>query len=614
VTDTPEPTPARRPDQPGDSSGRRIDPLGTAQTGTHPAAPIGTRERTPVDDAADRLLESFAALDPEEATLLGVAGNDTRLTDHSVAGIEARTHLFRRVLAEVGTLHPADEVDAVTLDVMRERATREIALAEAGERARALDVLGSPVQTIRDAFDLMPTAGTDDWAVVAERLRAVPDAVASYVSALRDSAAAGRVPARRQVLACARQCDDNVGPDGFFLATAARARAGSTADSDVAEATDARTGAEPLPASLVSGIEAAAAAAADSYGGLARYLREELLDVAVEQDAVGTERYAPRLAYFLGDEVDLAETYAWGVAEVERLRAEGTQVARELGAGSIEEAVHALEHDEQRLVHGAEAFRDWMQGVSDEAVSALAGSHFDVPEEIRRLDCRIAPTHTGVVYYTPPSEDLVRPGAMWWSVPKGMTSFSTWQQRTTVYHEGVPGHHLQIGQTVLRAGLLNRYRRSGVWVSGHGEGWALYAERLMAELGFLDDPGDRLGLVASQLLRSVRVVLDIGVHCGFEAPASAGGGAWDYEKAWAYLTGNVPEPEATLRFELDRYLGHPGQAPSYKVGERAWLDLREQARVRDGSAFDLAAWHRRALDLGSVGLGTLRRALTPTGA
>ncbi|WP_336920890.1 DUF885 domain-containing protein [Aquipuribacter sp. SD81] len=579
----------------GDPGGRVIEPLVTAQTGIAPTVPLGARERTPVDELAERYLDEYAALDPEQATQMGVAGHDTRLTDHSVVGIDARAALRRRVLREAADLQPADDVDVVTLDVLTERLTREVALAESGERARALDVLGSPVQSIRESFDLLATDGADDWAVVAQRLRAVPDAVASYEQALQHSADAGRVAARRQVLACAAQCDDNTGADGFFARLAA-----------ASERTDG------VPATLVQEVRAAAEGAAEAYAGLATYLREDLLGRAPEADAVGEERYAPRLAYFLGEEVDLQETYEWGVAEVERLRAEGTELARALGADGIEAAAAALERDERRLVHGAEAFRDWMQQVSDEAVDALAGTHFDVPEEVRRLECRIAPSHTGVVYYTAPSEDLVRPGAMWWSVPKGMTSFSTWQQRTTVYHEGVPGHHLQIGQTVVRAGVLNRYRRSGAWVSGHGEGWALYAERLMAELGFLDDPGDRLGLVASQLLRSVRVVLDIGVHCGFEAPASAGGGAWTYEKAWSYLSGNVPEPEAVLRFELDRYLGHPGQAPSYKVGERVWLGLREDAAARAGGDFDLAAWHRRALDVGSVGLGTLRRALAPT--
>ena len=553
---------------------------------------------TAVDALAEELLDAYAALDPEFATSAGIAGHDHRLTDHSVAGIGERTALFRHVLARLDALEPVDATDEITADVLRERAGAEIAMAETGEHARALDVLGSPVQRMREVFDLMPTDDDADFACIAERLRAVPDAVRGYLSALRDSAAQGRVAARRQVLACALQCDDNVGPDGFFVTTAVRARTAVLLESS-----------DPLPPELLTELDDAALGASAAYEELARVLREELLPLAPDADAVGEQRYAVRLRHYLGADVDLRETYDWGVAEVERLTAVATSIARSLGATTIAEAVELLEHDPARLVNGAEAFRDWMQATSDEAVQALSGTHFDIPEQIRTLDCRIAPTSTGVVYYTPPSEDLTRSGAMWWSVPKGTTSFGTWQQRTTVYHEGVPGHHLQLAQTVLRTGTLNRYRRLGVWVSGHGEGWALYAEQLMAELGFLDDPGDRLGLLVSQLLRSARVVLDIGVHCGFPAPARAGGGEWTYDTAWAYLTGVAPEPEATLRFELDRYLGHPGQAPSYKVGERTWLELREQARERDGEAFDLAAWHRRALDLGSVGLETLRRAL-----
>ena len=559
---------------------------------------ISARIPTAVDALAEELLDAYAALDPEFATSAGIAGHDHRLTDHSVAGIGERTALFRHVLARLDALEPVDATDEITADVLRERAGAEIAMAETGEHARALDVLGSPVQRMREVFDLMPTDDDADFACIAERLRAVPDAVLGYLSALRDSAAQGRVAARRQVLACALQCDDNVGPDGFFVTTAARARTAVLLESS-----------DPLPPELLAELDDAALGASAAYEELARMLREELLPLAPDADAVGEQRYAVRLRHYLGADVDLRETYDWGVAEVERLTAVATSIARSLGATTIAEAVELLEHDPARLVNGAEAFRDWMQATSDEAVRALSGTHFDIPEQIRTLDCRIAPTSTGVVYYTPPSEDLTRSGAMWWSVPKGTTSFGTWQQRTTVYHEGVPGHHLQLAQTVLRTGTLNRYRRLGVWVSGHGEGWALYAEQLMAELGFLDDPGDRLGLLVSQLLRSARVVLDIGVHCGFPAPARAGGGEWTYDTAWAYLTGVAPEPEATLRFELDRYLGHPGQAPSYKVGERTWLELREQARERDGEAFDLAAWHRRALDLGSVGLETLRRAL-----
>jgi uncharacterized protein (DUF885 family) len=198
---------------------------------------------------------------------------------------------------------------------------------------------------------------------------------------------------------------------------------------------------------------------------------------------------------------------------------------------------------------------------------------------------------------------------MWWSVPEGVTDFSTWRELSIVYHEGVPGHHLQVAQTVYRRDLLNRWRRLGSWTAGHGEGWALYAEWLMADLGFLDEPGDFLGMLDSQSLRAARVVLDIGVHCGFDAPAEVGGGSWDYDKAWRFLTAHASSAHELLRYELDRYLGWPGQAPAYKLGERLWLQLRDEVRRREGDAFDLRGFHRRALDIGSVGLDVLRGAV-----
>jgi uncharacterized protein (DUF885 family) len=198
---------------------------------------------------------------------------------------------------------------------------------------------------------------------------------------------------------------------------------------------------------------------------------------------------------------------------------------------------------------------------------------------------------------------------MWWAVPAGINEFSTWREVTTVYHEGAPGHHLQVAQTAYRSAILNRWRRLASWVSGHGEGWALYGERLMADLGFLDDPADYLGMLDGQSLRAARVVLDIGMHCGLPAPAEVGGGEWTYDKAWQFLSAHANSAEEFLRFELDRYLGWPGQAPSYKIGERLWLQLREDARAKEGDAFDLKAFHRSALDIGSVGLDVLRAAV-----
>jgi uncharacterized protein (DUF885 family) len=356
---------------------------------------------------------------------------------------------------------------------------------------------------------------------------------------------------------------------------------------------------------------AAARGASDAYERLAGFLREELLPTASDVDAVGVERYRLHSRTFLGAVIDLEETYHWGQQELARITADMASTAERIKPGAtVQEAIEYLDAAGGHALHGTEELQRWMQQTSDEAIAALADVHFDIPEPIRRLECRIAPTTQGGIYYTGPSEDLVtRPGRMWWSVPKGVTEFSTWRERTTVYHEGVPGHHLQIAQTVYRRDILNRWRRTASWISGHGEGWALYAERLMADLGYLDDPADYLGMLDGQSLRAARVVLDIGFHCGFEAPAEVGGGQWTYDKAWAFLNAHANMAEGFLRFELDRYLGWPGQAPSYKVGERLWLQLREAARAQEGDAFDLKAFHRRALDIGSVGLDVMRAAV-----
>ncbi|NEB06427.1 DUF885 domain-containing protein, partial [Streptomyces sp. SID13726] len=244
-----------------------------------------------------------------------------------------------------------------------------------------------------------------------------------------------------------------------------------------------------------------------------------------------------------------------------------------------EAAVAALDADPARTLHGTDALRSWMQETSDAAITALNGVHFDVPTPVLDLECMIAPTQTGGIYYTPPSDDFSRPGRMWWSVPSDVTEFNTWREKTTVYHEGVPGHHLQCGQAVYARATLNTWRRLACWVSGHGEGWALYAERLMADLGFLDDDGDRLGMLDAQRMRAARVVLDIGVHLGLPAPERWSGGTWDADKALTFLRANVNMPDSFVRFELDRYLGWPGQAPSYKVGQRLWEATRYDARA-----------------------------------
>ncbi len=552
------------------------------------------RPKTAVDAVADAYFAAKVALSPTLATYLGIPGHDEDFDDFSPDGHRAHSELRVATLHRLEAASPVDHVDRVTVAAMRER----LGLAEesyhAGLDEMALNVIASPLQDVRSIFDLMPTADDAAWATIAARMSKVPAALDQYRSSLLAARSAGNVAPKRQVEQCVQQCADLVADGGYFRDLVSGARCGDAA----------------LANAVQSALERAATSAADAYDGLGRFLGEELLDAAPEADACGRDVYALVSRLFVGAEVDLEETYQWGQDELARITAEMHDVAERIRpAATVREAIAVLDADPAYQLHGTEELRAWMQAKADEVIHDLADTHFDIPEPVRSIECMIAPVHTGGIYYTGPSDDFSRPGRMWWSVPSGVTEFGTWRELTTVYHEGVPGHHLQIGQTVFRSDTLNDWRRLDAWTSGHGEGWALYAERLMAELGYMDEPGNRMGLLDGQSLRAARVVIDIGVHCGFQAPAEVGGGTWTYDKAWQFLGAHVNIDEALRRFELDRYLGWPGQAPSYKIGERLWRELRQQVQARDGAAFDLKRFHRAALDIGSVGLDVLRDAV-----
>jgi uncharacterized protein (DUF885 family) len=553
-----------------------------------------TRQPTAVDAVAEEHFEAVVAASPIEATYLGVPGHDTELDDLSPDGYAHEAELARRALDRLARVEPVDDVDRVTVAAMRERLGLTVEAHEAGYDRMALNVVASPMQAVRGVFDLMPTATQDDWATIAARLRAVPAALEQWTVTLRESADRGLVTPRRQVERCIAQCEDLTGPDGYYADLLGGARAGD----------------QPLGDGVAEDLRAGVEAAAAAYRRLGEDLATHLLGRAPESDAAGVDRYRVASRQFLGAAVDLEETYAWGQEEVDRLHAEMAATAERVRPGTtVKEAIALLDRDPAYVLHGTGALRRWMQDRADAVIGDLADVHFDIPQQVRTIEACIAPTHTGGIYYTGPSDDFSRPGRMWWSVPKDVTEFGTWRELTTVYHEGVPGHHLQVGQTVARRDLLNRWRRHMCWTSGYGEGWALYAEWLMADLGYMHDPGNYMGLLDGQSLRAARVVIDIGVHCGFAAPAEVGGGAWTYDKAWQYLDAHANQGEEMMRFELDRYLGWPGQAPSYKVGERMWLGLRDELAAREGDSFTLKDFHRRALDIGSVGLDVLREAL-----
>ncbi|MEZ5215620.1 MAG: DUF885 domain-containing protein [Ilumatobacteraceae bacterium] len=226
-------------------------------------------------------------------------------------------------------------------------------------------------------------------------------------------------------------------------------------------------------------------------------------------------------------------------------------------------------------------------------------------DRLRRGDDRTA-GYGGCAVLHAPSADFARPGRTWYPT-LGATRFPLWSEVSTCYHEGVPGHHMQLGMWAYRSSELSRYQ-GYTTISGNIEGWALYAERLMDELGYLRNPGERLGYLAAQQLRTTRVIVDIGMHLERRIPDGQPfhpGATWSPELGLSFLLEHGGKNPEFLRSEWVRYLGWPAQAICYKLGERVWLAARDRARAAAGESFDLKAWHMGALSMGSVGLDAL---------
>ncbi|MFJ9690644.1 DUF885 domain-containing protein [Kitasatospora sp. NPDC101183] len=550
-----------------------------------------TRPTRTIRTIADRHVARAAALDPATATRLGLHPEDDRQPDLSPDGFAAHADLARTTLAALdaaGEPEGATEQDCARL--LRERLTAELAVHDAGDHLRSLRTVNSPLHTVRGVFTMMPTDTEEQWATIAGRLRHVPGALDGYRATLTRGLAQGLPSAPRQVRAVAAQLaawtgEDDGGP-GWF--------AGFTAVG---------------PARLRPELDAAAERATAAVAAFRAWLLTTYLPAADgTPDAVGRERYLRSARWATGAEVDPAEAYAWAWEEFHRTAAEMRAASEHVLPGAGARATMDHLNRDGHAVEGEENVRAWLQGITEEAIDVLHGTHFDLSGPLRQVETRIAPPgSSGAPYYNGPSLDFSRPGRTY--LPTlGRTTFPTWQLVSTWYHEAVPGHHLQTARWTACSDRLSSYQITLGAVSADKEGWALYAERLMDELGFLTDPARRLGYLDKQMLRVIRVIVDLGMHLELAIPADSGfhpGERWTPDLATAFMAAHHGSGPARRAGEIDRYLGWPGQAIGYKLGERAWLRGREAARHRLGPAFDLRTWHTAALSQGSLGLDDL---------
>ncbi len=561
-----------------------------------------------VFELASRIVDGTAAGHPIFATYMGVTGYDHLLTDQSPAAYDARAEQARAWLAELDTLPVENDDDRLAAAVIRERLESRLAVHDLRLHLRDVNVLGCPVQHNRNVFTMMPTSSDDEWAVIAARLEQVPGALAGLREAYEAGIARGVLPARRQVLGAAQMAAVCAGTE---------ASGGAEAAPWFGSYVAAYAGGDDA---LRTRLDAAAAGATAAYADLAEWMRGTYAAAAVDEDGVGAGIYRTMARVYSGTDIDPQETYAWGWADLAEITQRMNSCAARLYGGVTPfEAMERLDSDPEWTIEGAEEARAWLQQVTDETTASFNGTYFDIPEQMLRCEAMLAPAGAAAApYYTAPSEDFSRPGRTW--LPVVATSFRKWWLLSVWYHEAVPGHHLQLGYVKTQTDRLSRFQRME-FISGNGEGWALYAERLMDELGYFSEAATELGYLSNQALRAARVVIDIGLHLGLTIPgdvdpvlveglaADPRGKVWDADIARDFLRVRGLQTPAFAASEIDRYLGLPGQAICYKVGEREWLAARADAQAAAGESFDLKAWHMRALALGSVGLSVLREEL-----
>ena len=534
-----------------------------------PPEPAFDISETAIGRISDSYVKRRWELSPMAATAAGVDGYDHLLDDLSPAGEDAALVLLEEFLPQVRGAVVHTQAERIAQSVMLHDLETERAELLSRVHGHAWGVITSVASSLSDTYSLM------DVAISRESLLARAGAVEVYL-------------------------------DGWFSRIMRDAEDGivNSQHSTVEEITQLKTMSargmhKTLLADATPEEHAVLAHADDALAELADRMDAQYLPLCRKELGVGRAVYETLATSYLGAEVDLVAAYERAIGELADVNAEMRELALSMYPATDPAAVPALlDEDPRYCMPNAEALKVRIEEMFQTAREALAAD-FHIPHAISRCDVVMDENAMDASpYYQGPSEDLSRAGAMCYPVANRET-FPLWREVSTVYHESIPGHHLQIGVALLERENLTSFQRLLSWNCGYGEGWALYAERVMDMLGFLQDPADRLGYLICRALRIARVVIDIGLHMDLPSPHGA---EWSYENTVEYLIESAWLTRAGAESEINRYIAWPGQAITYKIGEEYWLAARARA---EKSGVPLVEFHERLLRSGSMPLWML---------
>jgi uncharacterized protein (DUF885 family) len=545
---------------------------------------------SPVNLLADGFWEAILEQNPTTATMNGDERFDDRLEDPSAVGRARARELAESTLRAALAIDAGDQPleDRITLDMVR--VVCELQIEQDDQRVdllRPIDQMGGP-QT------LLPTIATFQLADTPERLerfiarlRAYPAYMAANIELLQEGLASGltapRIVTERTIAQLER-----------LLETPAE-------DSVVVKM--ARVANEADRARVLAIVRDAVIPANHAFLDALRgpYLAASREDPGLWSAPNGDALYRTQVLAWTTLPLEPSDLHRIGLEELEQIEIQRKVIARAQGFGADTAAYRAhLAADAANTPQTPEELLGRAREDIDRAM-ALAPRYFGT---LPRAGCEVRAVEeykekdSPFAYYFPPTTDGSRPG-VYYANTYDLASRSYSKLASTTYHEAVPGHHFQIALEMENE-QLSTFRRLGSRLVGgaYVEGWGLYSERLADEIGLFRNEAERFGMLDAMAWRAARLVVDTGLHAL----------RWPRQRSIDFLRGaGLSETDAVI--ETDRYICWPGQALTYKVGQREIERLRAEIEARDGSSFDLRAFHDAVLGHGSLPLATLAREL-----
>lgn len=529
---------------------------------------------------------------PEGASFQGDLRFNDRWTDQSLAAIAGREAADREALATLkrfdrSRLSPADQLNYDTALWLQEKSVQRQAFRE---YLQPISHQGG-IQTADGVAEALNFARVKDYRDWLARMRALPVAVDQTIALLREGVKAGNLPPRvlmqRVPPQIAAQIVDDPANSPFYRPFATFPAGVSEADRSALQAEARQVIAERI---------------VPAYRKLLTYFEQDYLPrtrtgIAVSDQPGGKAYYDFLAADYTTTALTADEIHAIGLKEVARIRAEMEKIKAEVGfQGLLGEFFAFMRTDPRFFEKTPDALLQRYRAVAKRIDPELVKVFRTIPRQpygVRPIPDNIAPDTT-TAYYQQGAADGSRAGFYYVNLYKP-ESRPTWEMIPLSLHEAVPGHHFQFARG-LELPDAPMFRRTAYFVA-YGEGWGLYAEQLGHEMGLYEDPYDRMGQLAYEMWRAVRLVVDTGMHAK----------GWSRERAIAYFKDNAPKAELDIVNEIDRYIGTPGQALAYKIGQLKISELRARAAAALGPKFDLRDFNDAVLETGSVPLETLER-------